>query len=126
MTVRLLTALGNLPERTEIARVSVPTDQGWLTLLPRHCDCLVRLTPGLFSLFAAQEEVLASQGAFLTKQGPLVTISAQELLSGPLEELCQRYQALHQQSRQLEGANRELLGKLEMDFARRFRELGKS
>ncbi len=126
MTVRLLTPLRSLPERAQVSKLAVPTQDGWLTLLPRHCDCLVRLLPGLFSLFSPQEELLACEGGLLIKQAQLVTISARELLAGPLEELLPRYQRMHQERGQLEGANRSLLGKLEMDFARRFRELGRS
>ena len=123
MKVRLQTPLVLHPERSGVIKLSLPTAAGWLTMLPRYCDGLVLIEPGLFSLFSPAEEVLASGGATLIKQGELVTITAQELVSGSVQELARLERSLRLRGQILESGLRALMGRMVTDFVLRLREL---
>jgi F-type H+-transporting ATPase subunit epsilon len=112
----------------EAAQVTAEGENGFFCLKPRHVDFVSALVPGLLSYVnAAGEEVfMAVSEGVLVKCGADVLVSTAQAATGPdlgnlKDTVDKRFRLLDDK----EKSSRTAVAKLEVNFVRKFLELGK-
>jgi len=125
MTLKLQT-----PSETAIVdgveKIIADTPKGRYCFLPRHIDFVTVVKPGILSYLKNNgEEIFAAvDEGILVKKGPEVTISARDIIIGQgLGSLKKAVITKFESIDDREKKSREILAKLEAEFARLYREL---
>jgi F-type H+-transporting ATPase subunit epsilon len=111
----------------EVARIRAEGANGSFCLLPRHIDFVTTLVPGMinFETMDGREVFLAIDEGVLVKRGSDVLVSTANALGGSdLEQLSHTVREEFQRLNDRERQARQVLARLEADFARRFLESG--
>lgn len=111
----------------EVSKVIAEAQNGQFCLLPRHIDFTAALVPGLLSFEDAggEETFVAVDEGILVKCGSEVLVSTRKAVFGAdLGMLAETVKKQFQSLDEMEKKSRSALAKIEVDFARRFLELG--
>ena len=109
-----------------VAKIIAEGDGGFFCLLPRHVDFVSAIVSGILSytLESGEEVFMAVDQGVLVKKHSDVSISVRAAIKG--NELGSLKRAVEEQIEAIderEKKSRQILAKLEADFARRFLEI---
>ena len=125
MRLRVMTPVEVLVE-ADTRKIVAPGREGSFCLLPRHCDFVALLVPGLlwFETPDGHERFLATDEGLLVKAGPEVSVtSAKVVPAGDLGTVRAAVLAALQERSSREQRARQALAKLEAELVRRLGEL---
>ncbi len=110
----------------DVAKISAESNKGFFCLLPRHVDFVSSLVPGILSYTAGnggEVYIAVDEGVLIKKQGD-VTVSVKAAIKG--KEPGSLNKIVGEQIESIderEKKSRQILAKMEADFARRFLEI---
>jgi F-type H+-transporting ATPase subunit epsilon len=126
MNLKILVPTGVFLEAT-VHQIQAESKAGEFCLKPRHIDYVTSLAPGLFSYVTETgiEKFLALDGGILTKQGAEVKIASRRAVAGELGELRRAVETMQGGRDEQEKKTRTAMAGLEVNFLRRFLEMGR-
>jgi F-type H+-transporting ATPase subunit epsilon len=110
----------------DVVKISAEGNKGFFCLLPRHVDFVSSLVPGILSYTAETggEVYIAVDEGLLIKKQDDVTVSVKAAIKGKEPGSLNKIVGEHIESTdEREKKSRQILAKMEADFARRFLEI---
>lgn len=108
----------------EVLRIRAIASHGSLTLLPRHVDCVVDLSPGILSCESDEgTRIFAVDGGIMVKHEREVLVSTPHAVRPEGSDLGKSVREAFETIAERESRTRSALRKIEADFVRTFVEV---